>query len=375
MKKEVIALRHTLHKYPEVSNKEFETAKRISNFIKAFNPDHILDLGTTGKAFVFDGKESGKTLIFRAELDALPIHENSKVNHSSVNHNVSHSCGHDGHMAIVAGLAYLIAEKRPQKGKVVLLFQAAEEVGQGAKDVINDPNFKDIEPDYIFALHNIPGIESNKILLKKDTFAAASKGMTVELKGKTSHAAEPNEGVSPTNAISRIINALQVLNIKKYLFKEFVLITIIHVSVGERSFGTTPGFAEILITLRAFDNNDMDNLTKETAEIILNIASDEELEHFITYSEVFPSIINDNMCVSLIEGAARDNDYAFTYLNSPFKWSEDFGFYSEKYKSGFFGLGSGKNQPTLHSSNYDFPDRLIETGINMFFNMYKKINF
>ena len=197
---EIIQLRHQLHQFPELSNHEFQTAKRISEFMNQLLPDETINLGMTGKAFVFKGKEPGKTIMFRAELDALPIREATGVNYSSVNQNQMHACGHDGHMAIIAGLGQKIAINRPQKGRVVLLFQPAEEVEQGARDVVEDLAFKKIAPDYIFALHNIPGEESHKILLKSGTFAAASKGMTIRLFGKTSHAAEPENGISPANA-------------------------------------------------------------------------------------------------------------------------------------------------------------------------------
>ena len=132
----IINLRHELHKHPEVSNKEYETSERIYNYVKQFKPDEIIKFGKTGLAFVFNSKKEGKTLMLRAELDALPITENSKLKYSSVNKNIAHSCGHDGHMAIIAGVGDKISKKRPEKGRVILLFQPAEEVEQGAKDVV-----------------------------------------------------------------------------------------------------------------------------------------------------------------------------------------------------------------------------------------------
>ena len=374
MNKEIIALRHELHKNPEVSNNEYNTSKRIYNFIKVFKPDEVIELSKTGKAFVFNSKKTGKTLMFRAELDALPIAENSLVKYSSVNANVAHSCGHDGHMAIIAGLAKRIAENRPKKGRVVLLFQQAEEVEQGAKDVVEAPEFKKIEPDYIFALHNIPGVEKHKIVIKYGNFAAASKGMTVKLFGKTSHAAEPEKGVNPVIAISEIIKELNNLINDKTQFTDLTLLTFIYIRMGEISFGTSAGNAEIGITLRAFENKDMDLLTKKSEKIIEFICNKEKLIYNVNYNEIFPATVNDDKCVSLIEQAAKENDYKTEYIEKPFKWSEDFGYYTEKYKTGFFGLGSGINQPSLHNPDFDFPDDIIETGINMFYNIYKKIN-
>ena len=161
MKQKLIKLRRELHKYPELSNDEYNTSERIINYIKDYNPDEIIRLGDTGVLFVFNGHDNGKTIMFRSELDALPIKEITEVEYKSLNTNISHVCGHDGHMAILAGLAEKISIDRPTKGKVILLFQPAEEVEQGAYDVMENPKFKTMNPDYIFALHNVPGFLNN----------------------------------------------------------------------------------------------------------------------------------------------------------------------------------------------------------------------
>ncbi len=371
----IIALRHELHRNPEISNREYETSKRIAGFISALSPDKVIDLGRTGKAFIFESNEPGKTLMFRAELDALPIAENTSLAYSSQNQNTAHACGHDGHMAIVAGLALKISQNRPAKGKVILLFQPAEEVEQGAKDVVENPEFQKLKPDYIFALHNIPGIKKNKILLRNGSFAAASKGMTIKLYGKTSHAAEPENGISPAMAVSLIIQEIHHLENNKILFNDMALLTIIHIKLGEISFGTSPGYAEIMITLRAFEDSDMKKITNKAESIINRITKEENLQTEISYSEIFPATVNDPGCIKLIKDSAIANNLEIEYLPKPFKWSEDFAYFTEKYTCGYFGLGSGINQPQLHNPDFDFPDEIIETGVNVMFGIFKKINF
>lgn len=374
MIKNIIKLRHELHQYPETSNDEYKTSERIVNFIKPFRPYEIISLSKTGKAFIFKGEEAGKTIVFRAELDALPISEKSSLGYASVNPNVSHVCGHDGHMSILAGLTQKIASERPKYGKVVLLFQPAEEVEQGALDVVNDAAFKKIKPDYIFALHNVPGFKKHHIVIKSGSFAAASKGMTVKLFGKTSHAAEPENGISPANTISRIINQLHKLRDDKTLFKDLALLTIIHIKMGEISFGTSPGYAEIRITLRSFENEDMDILTAHSEKIIKETSNAENIKCEISYSEIFPASVNHEEALSYVEQSARKNNLEIETIEKPFKWSEDFGYYAQHYKSCLFGLGSGETQPPLHNPDYNFPDEIIESGINLFYNIYKKIN-
>ncbi len=372
MNQEIIKLRQELHKYPEVSNDEYKTSERIIKFVKKFNPDEIIKLGETGVAFAFNGIEKGKTIVFRAELDALPIKDKSGVEYESVNDHITHSCGHDGHMAILTGLTQKVSENRPTKGRIVMLFQPAEEVEQGAKDVVGNPKFINIKPDYMFALHNVPGFEKHKIVLKNGSFASASKGMTIKLTGKTAHAAEPENGISPANAISQIIKKLHELKDNKKSFKDFFLLTIIHIQLGEISFGTSPGYAEFRITLRAFENEDMELLTDKCEKIIKEISRTEKLDHTISYNEAFPATMNNDYCVDVVNQSAKDIDLEIQNIEKPFKWSEDFGYFTEKYDACFFGLGSGKDQPQLHNPDFDFPDDIIESGINIFYAIYKK---
>lgn len=372
MNQEIIKLRQEIHQHPEISNEEYNTSERIINYVKKFNPDEIIKFGKTGVAFAFNGKEKGKTVVFRAELDALPIHEKSSVAYISVNDHIAHSCGHDGHMAILVGLIEKVAENRPVSGRVVMLFQPAEEVEQGARDVVENPKFIAINPDYMFALHNVPGVEKHKIVLKNGSFAAASKGMTIKLTGKTSHAAEPQDGISPADAVSEIIKKLHEIRDDKSLFKDFVLLTIIHIQLGEISFGTSPGYAEIRVTLRAFENKDMEVLTDNCEKIIREISKAEKLDCAISYNEVFPATVNNNECVSIVEQSAKQIDLAIQHIEKPFKWSEDFAYFSEKYNACYFGLGAGIDQPQLHNPDYNFPDDIIESGVNMFYTIYKK---
>jgi amidohydrolase len=372
--KTIIDLRHQLHQHPEISNHEAGTSERIVRFMSPLHPDAAISLASHGKAFIFDSQKPGPTVLFRAELDALPIEETTKAAYASRNKGTAHSCGHDGHMAILAGLALQVAETRPRKGKTVLLFQPAEEVEQGARDVVEDPGFKKINPDYVFGLHNIPGTEKNKILLRHGTFSAASKGMTVTLTGKTAHAAEPENGRSPATAIARIIEALDELIHNQTLFKSLTLLTIIHIRMGEVSFGTTPGYAEMMITLRAFANEDMKVLTQEAEAIIRMIAREEKLGCTVDYSEVFPALVNCPESVRMLEDAARKNALTFEYMKKPFRWSEDFAYYTEQYQGAFFGLGAGVRHPSLHNPDYDFPDSILKAGIDMFYTIYQKLN-
>ncbi len=370
----LISFRQTLHQNPEMSGSEEYTAEAIKRMVIRFQPDDIIDnLGGYGVAFIFKGKKPGPTILFRADIDALPIQETNDFDYASRTDGIAHQCGHDGHITILVGLAERISKHRPEHGKVVLLFQPAEETGEGALAVMDDPNYYRIEPDMCFGLHNIPGYPKGSIIIKNNTFSAASQGMIVKLKGKTSHAAEPDKGISPAIAMAKIIESITKLPEKKYLFTDYVLTTIVHARLGERAFGTSPGYAEILLTLRAFEDEDMEVLHEHAKNTIHLISKHENLDVEIQYADIYPSTQNDPALVKIVKDMAEQQGLKAIKRETPFAWAEDFAHYSHKYKSVFFGLGAGEDTPKLHNPDYNFPDDIIIHGINIFCSIYKNL--
>jgi amidohydrolase len=368
----IIELRKTLHQHPEVSGQEENTARLIMEFFVEYSPDEVIEnLGGHGIAFRYNGENPGPTSLIRCELDGLPIPEKSSEKHASIKDGVSHTCGHDGHMAIVAGVGMQLSRKKPSKGNVVLLFQPAEETGEGAEKVLASKNFSGIKPDYSFALHNLPGYPENQVVIKKGPFAAASKGMIVKLTGKTSHAAHPEAGNSPTEALCKMMVALERL---PDAMKKFTLITVIHAKLGEISFGTTPGEATLMATLRAYEDNVMEQLTTYAEKLIHHIANDYKLQVDISYTETFAATENHPEAHKIVKEAAKKLKLKTKNIRIPFRWSEDFGHFSKISKSTLFGLGAGKKQPQLHEPTYDFPDEILSTGINTFLEIINEIH-
>lgn len=371
---ELIQLRRTIHAEPELAGTEKGTASKIINFISKYSPDEIIkNIGGEGVAFTFKGKEHGPSILFRSELDALPIREINGFDYKSKFENKGHKCGHDGHMTVLAGLAEKISHSRDYKGKIVLLFQPAEETGEGAERVINNIKFASIKPDYVFAFHNLPGFKINSIIVSSGGFASASKGMIMKLTGKTSHAAEPENGINPSLAVAEIIRKFSILSKDREHAKGFTLVTIIHARIGEKAFGTSPGYAEIMATLRAYRNEDMEQLIKEAEKTARSVASEHRLKIEVSYTEVFPATVNNEKCVEIVKSAAGRNNYSVIDVSEPFRWSEDFGHFTAGYKGAMFGIGSGENHPQLHNPDYDFPDEIIPTGINMFYTIINEI--
>jgi amidohydrolase len=323
------------------------------------------NIGGYGLIVVFQGAKRGNNIGIRGDMDALPLDEYLDLPYASQNDHVAHKCGHDGHVAMVAGLARYLSENKPERGNVYLIFQPAEETGEGAARMNKGLLENNIKLDYLFGLHNLPGYPKGEVVTKKDTFAAASKGMVIKLTGQTSHAAEPENGNSPVMAISKIIAELTNIH-KQYTFSDLTLATVIHTLIGEIAFGTTPGYGEIRVTLRAMKDTDMQRLTKLAEELVRSTANDAQLEVEIDYTEVFPVTENSEEVFIAIKEVAKVKNLSFNKINQPFKWSEDFGQYKSITQTGFFGLGGGEDTPNLHNREYDFPDEIMPSGLNMF---------
>lgn len=369
----LVQFRHALHQFPEVALEESQTAQRILEFFVPLNPDQIFEkLGGTGLAFVFKGKKPGKRVLFRCELDALPIEDLKQSAHQSKIPGKGHLCGHDGHMAIICGLGEKLAENRPENGDVILLFQPAEETGDGAKAVIADPRFEQIRPDFAFALHNLPGYSLHQIVMRSGTFAAGSTGMTITLTGKTSHSAHPDAGINPAQAIAKLIQELPELPKQA---EGFALLTLIHAELGSLAFGTSAGKGSLSMTLRAFNQQDLDGLIEKVKAKALEIAESEHLKVEFSFVEQFAVSVNDAELYNLVEKTAKYLGLSLVEKPDPFRWSEDFGLFSQICPSFLFGLGAGENCPQLHEGTYDFPDELIETGVDMFLAISKSYHY
>lgn len=365
---ELTELRHHLHTRPELSGLEFETAGLIGRRLSALSPDLLLrNLGGTGVAAVFDSGRPGPSVLFRSELDALPIEEVNDFEYRSRHQNVSHKCGHDGHMAILLGLAYQIARHRPNRGKVIVLFQPAEETGEGAMEVLRDPAFEQIRPDYAFALHNLPGYPLGAVVVKDGPFTAGVRSLIIRLQGMTSHAAEPEHGVNPAEAIADLLYLARDWTVADLSRPDFQLLTPVHVHMGEKAYGVSAGYGEVHLTIRCWSSEAMEKLSSRLLREAADIAGRYGLELETEWTNVFFANHNDPKSVELIRRAARSLDLPLVERADPLKWGEDFGAFSQRFKGAMFGLGAGEDASALHNPDYDFPDELIETGARMFF--------
>ncbi|MFT7489239.1 MAG: amidohydrolase [Candidatus Promineifilaceae bacterium] len=364
LQQNLLEIRHELHRRAELSGAEIRTAELLAASLAACRPDTLMTaLGGHGLAATFGDKNSGPTVLLRCDTDALPLPERAGLTYASEADGVSHKCGHDGHMTMMLGVAQELAQARPERGRVVLLFQPAEETGAGASAVLKDPAYAELQPDISLGLHNLPGFPLGQVVLRDGVFAAASRGLTISLAGVSSHAAEPEAGRSPAPAAAALVQALSALPQFETGLSESAKVTVVGIVVGGPAFGTSPGTGEVMATLRAYSDEAMERLSRRCVDLAAGIASAHGLEHSLTWSEDFPATVNDPQVVAAVETAALNGGLEVERSANPFAWSEDFGHFTAAGPGALIGLGSGLKQPPLHHPDYDFPDALLPIGV------------
>ena len=367
---DIIKIRHNIHQNPELAFEEFKTTELIYSYLSDLNPNYIKRFDKTGLIVGLFGKETGKNVLIRADIDAVSIVENTDKVYKSENHGVAHCCGHDGHIAILLALAKKISQSE-FSGKYYLLFQPAEETGEGAKYILDSQILDDLKIDCCFGFHNLPGISAGQIVVSPKLFCATSLALKINYQGKNAHASEPEKGISPASA-----TATTILSVEKIAAKlEAVAYTqaiVVYSFMGSVNFGITPDKSEIGITLRAYRLSDLELLKQKIIENCQRIAEWYKLDFDYSETDFFPPVVIDEFLYNQIIESLRVSGIDYHILEKPFTWSEDFGYFAEKYPSLFLGLGIGENLPNLHNNKYDFPDDLITSFANNLFTLIIK---
>jgi amidohydrolase len=365
----LVELRRELHQYPEVAHHEHLTAERLSKWAEKHLPSFrvIRNLGNTGVLMVQNNSSAKTRVIFRAELDALPIREDAdSLDYASKHEGKSHKCGHDGHMTMVCGLGLLV-EKNPLADiQVGLLFQPAEETGEGAELVKKSQAFQDFNPDVIYALHNLPEHPFGQVMIKSGSMCMASTGVWLHIEGATSHAAEPFAGTSPLPVLQ---DCQKVWQYERERNGKLQVSTIVHLQLGEPAFGTTPGSMKVALTLRAETDADLNVMLDELRKQTNDSAKKHHLSVKMQTVEAFAAVMNTDEETEEVITAAENLNYDHTIMDAPTRWSEDVGELFKGKKGALFCLGSGENTPVLHHPTYDFPDKLIPYGSQMYYQL------
>ncbi len=357
----IIQLRHELHQHPELSNHETWTKQHLIDFLKKRTGLEIVDKGLWFYA-IYHAGDGKKNIAFRADFDAIRVDETIDLPYGSKRPGVSHKCGHDGHSAALAGLALEVDQKGADKN-VFFLFQHAEETGDGAAQcaVFIDENCI----DEIFAYHNTSGVPMKSVNVIDGTSNCASKGMTIHMKGTPSHASRPEAGRNPAFAIASIISAIPEL-IAPGKNKGLVLCTVIQVAIGERAFGVSASEGDLLLTIRALYEDEMDRLQDSIENLARAEAEKYGLKVSFSYNDVFPETRNHKESSDKIRAVCRAKGIELIEMPEASRGSEDFGHFLKRTKGALFYVGNGENHPDVHTVRYDFPDEILETAVEVF---------
>jgi amidohydrolase len=358
-------LRRRLHQHPETAFEEKETARIIVEFLAEFGVEPLAEeIAGPGVLFRLKGGKPGPRVLLEADLDALPLEEATGVDYASKHDGKHHACGHDGHMAMVAGaMAHLAEGKDEFAGELYALFQPAEETGEGAEKAMQDPRLNRLELDGVFAIHNLPGHPMGTIVIRPGPMASASVGMHFRFEGETSHAAAPHKGKSATGAVAQLSLRAAGTPSEVLPYGRAALVTPIHMEVGRVAYGTAAGSGSARFTVRAAADEDLKKVKDRLVKKAEAMAMSHDLELTVEEVEPFPSTVNDPDCVAAVEAAAARLGLEVDRPDGALPWSEDFGHFNQKWPGALICLGSGEDQPELHRPDFDFPDDLLATGI------------
>lgn len=346
-------LRRRLHVCPERSGSERRTLAEIRSFLEANTTLRVEDRGGWLLAAHIEG-EGLPAVGFRADMDALPVPGGA-----------AHRCGHDGHSAILCGLA-LALEGRRLGENAYLIFQAAEETGEGARRVVDTwPGLRALSA--LYALHNIPGYPMGSVLVRRGCFACASCGHVVRVEGRPAHAAYPGDGANPIALLCRL--ALAVPGMIDGLLRgdgRLLMRTLIGLNAGGEDFGVSAASGRLNQTLRGHRQSDIDALIARIEAFAEAGCRREGMRCAFELRDVFPDTTNDGAAVDRALDRFRAAGLPVVALDEPMRWSEDCGWLLRAAPGMLFGIGAGEDAPGLHTEGYAFDDALIAPALRAF---------
>ena len=366
---ELTALRRDLHAHPELGFEEHRTAEIVVRELTALGIEHHTGIGKTGVVGVIRGErqDSGRAIGLRADMDALPMHEENAFAHVSRFKGRMHGCGHDGHTTMLLGAARYLSRTRRFDGTVYLIFQPGEEGFGGGKAMIDDGLFERFPADEIYALHNWPGLPAGTIGLRPGPTMAAADRVSIHIEGRGGHGAHPHSSIDPVVVAAHIIVAAQSIVSRNVNPIDTAVVSLCHINAGHPdAMSVIPREATIVGTVRTFKAATQDFIEQRLAELATSIATGFGAKATVRYERVYPATVNTqkesefarDVAVELI---GEDN---VTWNLDPSMGSEDFSFMLEKKPGAYVRLGQGglESGCFLHNTKYDFNDEVIPLG-------------
>lgn len=366
---ELVAIRRDFHKYPELSEKEYRTSSKISEYLTKWNIDHIKNISETGLVAIIRGKKKGITVAARADIDALPVEEENDLYFKSQNKGVMHACGHDVHTTIHLGVAKILKEMEDDlEGNVKIIFQPAEETIGGAKSMIEEGVLKNPDVSYTLGLHVVPYIDAGNIELKYGTFNAATNEFSIKIYGKSSHAAYPEESIDPIVIAGYIVTALQSLVSRNTSPLNSVVLTLGQIHGGIKN-NIIAKEVNISGTLRTLDSDTRIFSKNRIKEIVESTAKAHGARGFVEFDEGYPPLINNNEVVDVLKKTAEDTlgKNKVTFKEYPSMGADDFSFFCQETNSAYYNLGCGNKSKgwtsSIHKSTFMVDEECIRTGV------------
>lgn len=355
--------RRWLHQRPEIAFKEFQTSDYVANELEKLGLRPERGLAGTGIVATVVGGRSGRSVGLRADMDALPVAEATGLAHASQHPGMMHACGHDGHTAILLGAARLLAGERDFPGKIHLVFQPAEENEGGGRVMVEDGLFEQYPMDAIFGMHNWPGLPVGTVAVMPGPMMASYDVFDITVRGAGGHAAMPHRVDDVVVAASAIVLSMQTVISRRLDPMLGGVVSITQAHAGS-AYNVLPDTFTLKGCCRALGKQTQDVIESSMREIAAGIAAAHGVTVDVDYERRLPATINDPACAELAAACAR------TVLGMarvctelpPSMAGEDFSFMLEKCPGAYLWLGIGEDHPPLHSSRYDFNDRVIADG-------------
>lgn len=366
LQEEVAGWRRKLHETPELLYELHETSRFVAERLAEFGVDRLdQGIGRSGVVAIIKGRlGDGPTVGLRADMDALPINETSGKPWASKNPGKAHSCGHDGHTAMLLGAGKYLAETRNFKGSVALIFQPAEEGGAGAKAMINDGLMKNYGITEVYGIHNSPGLPVGHFASRAGSVMAASDTFEIVVTGRGGHASAPHTTIDPVLASAHVIIALQGIVSRETDPLKSLVITVTTTHGGD-AYNVIPNEVRLTGTVRTLLPETRDFAEKRLAEVAAAAASLHGATARVNYSRGYPVTFNHAEQTEFAVGVARKvaGETAVNDNAAPVMGAEDFSYMLEEKPGAFLFLGNG-DTPVLHHSSYDFNDEAIPYGIS-----------
>lgn len=365
---DVIAIRRHLHENPEIGLSEFKTSDFIAAKLEELGYEVTRGLAKTGVVATLRNGSSTRSVGIRADIDALPITEETGADHGSKNTGVMHACGHDGHTAMLLGAAKILAERKNFDGTLHLIFQPAEENFGGARIMIEDGLFDRFPCDAVFGMHNDPGLAFGKVFVKDGPLMAAVDEARITVNGRGGHGAEPQAASDPIVAGASIIMALQTVVSRNVHPLDQAVVTVGAFNAGIAS-NVIPERAQMAITIRSFDPGVRDLLEERIRGIAEGQAASYGMSVTIDYERGYEATVNHAAETDFVRSLAGKVVGAENVIEieRPMMGAEDFAYMLAARPGSYFFLGTAKsnNDPSLHHPKFDFNDDIIPTGVNL----------